>query len=704
VGARAVPAGRQAAGSSAASRDLGSYRGRLAGLVVLAVTAASLAAPPPARAEPLVLVVTTEDDNVDPAGCLPTMPGGSGCSLRGALHALVRPEAGDPAAVVVEVLPGTIALNPLLGPLPLPLGTADLSGTSITIRGVGTSPTEVLAPAEQRLLEAREVGEVVLEHLRLVGGEARTTPDDDGDGGAVLATDVGRLLLERVLASANVADRDGGAVAVRDHSPDGDVTTAVDVIDSTFDDNTAQGSGGAISVRSPGATVSVAISGFAGNRAGLDEVVAGDRWSGGAVYVRGAEAVDLADVTITDSLGAAMGGGLAVVGPLDPDRAPTDVTIAGATFTDNDAAVVSGSGIDGAGGSAIAMVDADADLSGVAATGGQSYYQGAISIEGWASAPEPVGVRLTDTTIADNDGLFDGTGLHLDRADARLAATTIADNRSEQDTGGLRARRSTVRLVDTVVADNDGPWGSGIWVSHGSTLALERSSVLDNTGTTAAVIADASDLDVRRSTIVGNEGGVVGGVWAGGGPGATRGAVTIFASTLVANHGAALEVTPSAEAPAPRIDTSVLAGNLPPVDDPSAGAVDVRCGADLSDARFDVVGSIEPIGSCEDPFPGPESETGTIVGVTDLQVGPRDDTGPTPVLLLDDPRVRDRVTDPDRCGGVDQRGAPVPASVCDAGSVQHSAPRAHRLPHPGRPRRHHRRRTAALRLAGRPRR
>jgi len=296
-----------------------------AGGLGILMALALLAAACPAAGRAAELAVTRTDDPV-PDSCQP-----ADCSLREAVIAA----NGRGGADTIRLVPGSYTLSqprPAAGDFGFaqvgdldvdedlaiegpPLGAASTAGggTRATVDGNG-------AVIGDRVFEVDAGGSLRLRRLRIVGGEAQKTDDDNGDGvpdfargGAVRIEAGGALDLEHDLLAANTAEAFGQGGAIYNAGE-------LRVSDSLFTYNQAvEGFSGAIHT-APGASADLARADFEANVAGFggaigaygittltdSDLIANHAGIGGAIRAGGANSLTtLANVTLAhnDSTG-----------------------------------------------------------------------------------------------------------------------------------------------------------------------------------------------------------------------------------------------------------------------------------------------------------------------------------------------------------------------------------------------------------------
>jgi predicted outer membrane repeat protein len=343
-------------------------------------------------------------------------------------------------------------------------GTWTLDRT-VRIGAVGGSDDTVLDANGQGAVFEVQAGSPVLWGLTFRGGSG---VDVEGDllGGAVYAWDAQGLWIEDCVFRGNTAEY-GAAV----FGPMQGVLTARD---TTFADNTAATSGGAVYA----VAADVEGSTFEGNTA---------RYGGGAFFMGGIVAATGAvfrgnsAVIVNDSGGKGGGAWLDANGTLE-----------GGTFEGNTA--------EAEGGGLYTRKTGDASdgvptVREVTITGNEAESGGGISCEG--------ALALFDATITGNTASQDGGGI-FSTGDLDVSDTLVSDNLAQmgggmllQETagtftgvdvlantggvngGGLYLYYASLDLGDTLISGNEAPFGAGVDL-HGGTVTAAAATVSDN--------------------------------------------------------------------------------------------------------------------------------------------------------------------------------------------------------------------------------
>ncbi|MGF1553375.1 MAG: choice-of-anchor Q domain-containing protein [Paracoccaceae bacterium] len=344
------------------------------------------------------------------------------------------------------------------------------------------------------------VGGVALEGNRIVSNPA--SPDDpnvlvvgaEGVGGATLDLTTAVGIANAARGRQTVTFAEGGIV---DAGAGLTITDAL-TLDGDLDDDGVQdvvlsGDAGAVlAFRDPGGALAVEGVAVTGGTVGLD-------FEGRTLDVRASRFVELdgtglaieaEDFSLADAFVENNGGdGLRVVGGSG--------TIAGGAVRSNDgdgvsleraALTIEGTEI-GRNDTGVAATASDVTLLRV---GVKANRESGLALRDGA-------LTVRDALIADNRAPGDGGGVALDRARASIERTSFEDNAAGVDGGAIFARDSEVTIADSTLAGNEaGGRGGGVSVVNRS----------DD--------ADAAELSVVNTTLVGNAAAVGGAVAAEG--------------------------------------------------------------------------------------------------------------------------------------------------------------------------------------------
>ncbi len=352
----------------------------------------------------------------------------------------------------------------LTGTITLLTGQIDIT-QPLTISGPGASALAVNGNDLSRIFYVPSAGSLAISGLTIEEGLS------NGPNGGAMATNLTDVTLTGTVFRDNrTTDAPGsaagaGAVQVED----GDLAVA----DSSFVDNVAYGSGGALYAAKTGYTTTITNSIFSGNRAERGGVTSE---SGGALYLGGTE-VSISGSTFTNNR-AEEGGALYSYG---------SVSIANSTFTGNTAEADYGGAIHNDGGSVA--------IDGSTITGNQAGTVGGGVFVDQTLDQEPTEVTITNSTISGNQSNVSGGGVHIDqtRSDVLVSNSTISGNQSVNGGGISFATDTTqdpqLRVQNSTIAGNTATAaGGGIYVpgmdndanGSGDRATISSSIIADN--------------------------------------------------------------------------------------------------------------------------------------------------------------------------------------------------------------------------------
>ncbi len=274
----------------------------------------------------------------------------------------------------------------------------------------------------------------------------------------------------------------GGALRFNKHESAG--IFDVRISDSTFINNEASRSGGAISSRHIG-TLTIANSSFSGNTSHF----------GGAIISGDADLVIEAGTTITDNSADNHGGGVYV----RSDGEATAVTLMNATLQGNDA----GPGGFGGGlafhgtqsGDTLDILDSLIDHN-VADAGG-----GGVKVSGIGLT-----AHIVRTSISNNEANGDGAnggGLLVEGASVTMTASTLGFNDARADGAGIQVE-GTVTLINSTVASNTAVGtGGGLFIAAGHMVALYSSTIALNEATDGGGVFVENGAVTLDNTLIG---------------------------------------------------------------------------------------------------------------------------------------------------------------------------------------------------------
>ena len=367
---------------------------------------------------------------------------------------------------------------------------ADASGKSLRI--VGEDGAIITSATGQTALWASG-GSLDLDGLRFEGTGRALSMDSgtlslnqvviDGgrsDWGAQINVISSTLNIVDSQFLSGVASIDGGSIAAS--------ASVLDIQGSLFDENTADGHGGAIVVYS-GSTLTLADTEFVVNEAagnggaiylnGASADLGNASFSGNAIYDGYGGAVFLTESTVTGD-GVQFTGNEATYGYGGALYGETNVsvTLQACTFSDNKAYRNGGQ---------IGMYYAYGPLSltGCTVTGGNSAqgHGGGIFAYVW------VEVSLIDTVVSGNTARYHGGGLYqYYYGGTTIQGSEISGNKSKDYSGGGAYlyyiwSGYTVSVQDSVIANNKATLeGGGLWLRYADKLDLNGVDLIDNGG------------------------------------------------------------------------------------------------------------------------------------------------------------------------------------------------------------------------------
>jgi hypothetical protein len=351
---------------------------------------------------------------------------GAGSLRQAILDANASPEADS--IPFAQGLSGTLTLA---GPLP---AVTD----SVAIAGPGSGQVAIDADGTGRVLAIALSGveDVRLSGLTLTGGSAA-----DG-AGLDIEADNGRVVVEGVAITGNVATNSGGGLHVDAEAPVGRVT----VRNSRIAANESNGYGGGVVTFGTG-LLRVLDSEIASNDAAID---------GGGLVV-GYSRAEIERTTITGNETGASGGGVSAIG--------SELTVARSTVADNSADLAGGG---------LMTLGADLELSNSTLTGNVANADGSPDTDfgGGLVAYRDFSVEIESATIADNEVLGAGYG---------GGAMFYTDESTEPAT-----------IHNSLIADNAADNGPDIYSDLPAPLGASFSLIGDPTG--ADLVAGGSNI------------------------------------------------------------------------------------------------------------------------------------------------------------------------------------------------------------------
>jgi hypothetical protein len=305
----------------------------------------------------------------------------------------------------------------------------------LTINGNGATITRLSSAPPFRIFLVKEVGDLTLDNVTVVNGNAVSLDPKRGRGGGI--ANLGKLTVQnKSVISHNNADFGGGGICVGDASeaPQPVNNAELTVTDSTISDNSTGLHGGGIA--NGGGQNKITLTGctILGNTGGPGS-------GGGGIASQGT--ATLTDCTVSRN-SASDGGGIISVGTLN---------LNGSRVTGN---------------SATGTVSVPSGFGG-----------GIFNLAGVVTVKKP---DNNDSLIAFNSATNDGGGIvNAPSATASLANTPITRNYTASEGGGI-ANGGTMTLTDSdVTANNAVQLGGGIANKLGTAdITLDHSNVTDN--------------------------------------------------------------------------------------------------------------------------------------------------------------------------------------------------------------------------------
>ncbi|KAA3636401.1 MAG: hypothetical protein DWP92_09590, partial [Armatimonadetes bacterium] len=399
------------------------------------------------------IVVTTTADVVDEAdGVL---------SLREAVSQ-ANSQAGDDVIVLSSGIYALTIVSPPLVNNNNAGGDLDHldAGTTLTIRGAGSSSTSIVAVAGDRVMDIHSGSSLVLEDLTVTGGSET--------GGAGIQVRGGSVTTDRVVISGNDASDNGGGIYL--DSPGGFTGT-----DTVFLGNTATNSGGGLYIEDGSVTAtdvsftnnSATVDAGAGIRAsGGPFSFTGGTWSGntaqrigGVARLVGAPTVTITDVVSTNNAATTEDGGV-----LSTDGG--SVTVSGSSFSDNTAKR------DG----------------------------GAIYVNG--------GSLSIDSSTFDGNEATDSSGGAIwlnDGTTLTVATSTFSNNSAGGSGGAIRQLGDTASINSSLFDGNTATsFGGALSTATDASVTVTNSTLVFNTAGTSGGAMKSGAVELIFSTVTSN--------------------------------------------------------------------------------------------------------------------------------------------------------------------------------------------------------
>ena len=248
----------------------------------------------------------------------------------------------------------------------------------------------------------------------------------------------------------NGGEASGGAVYVRNSA------ATVNITNSRFEDNFAEGYGGAVYIDSA-SSATITSSVFVDNEAGE---------SGGALLIEEDIAATVTSSTFKSNSTGDDGGGGAIymVG-----GASATSTVTGSTFTSNSS---------GAGGGAIFVWD-DTTIT-ITNSKFKSNSSGGAGGAVWGN--KALTATVTGSLFESNSSSIDSGAIRVDADDNwTISGTAFYANKAGRPAyvGGAMNVQGTATLSNVTIAGNEAPWGPGIWF-EGASLTLNHVTLARN--------------------------------------------------------------------------------------------------------------------------------------------------------------------------------------------------------------------------------
>ncbi len=434
-------------------------------------------------------------------------------------------------------------------------GDLDLDGASVTLNGRGVN---IDANFLDRAFDVRD-SFLELSNVVLVNGDtdSNTGPDefDEGDGGAIRARGFSGIWVHDSKIRNSSSAGNGGAISIgspdlaapEDDNPTGLACGGIqhlDISNSLLEDNTANGSGGAIDVVDANAVIS--NSQINDNEAGgdggamrtsdgcvsmFDMQMDRNTASGSGGAVSSMSDLYMTNVEARNNVSSSHGGAISHAGPTEGSR---DFEMRQSHLVDNLA-------FGGGGGLALWRANG-AEITGSEFTQNQAFGEGG-------------GLRITftddysvhDSLFANNMAVGPGGGAHAYESTGIFTQPSFQNNSTELYGGGFEATAGSVTMSFATFTGNTSDGGAAdlgggaICVWSGGTMTMHDSVVQDNHamntgGSGGGFMIDGSTLIVSETLISGNTA-----VRAGGGVELLNGSYASFDGVELHNNDAGAE-------------------------------------------------------------------------------------------------------------------------------------------------------------------
>ena len=334
--------------------------------------------------------------------------------------------------------------------------------------------------------------------------------------GAIGMQDGVKAVINNTVFDSNYAAASGGALYV--FGDDSQAGSDVDIIGSTFKNNTTDAYGGAIALNKEGSTADIESTSFNENIADIN---------GGAISVNANNTLNVTDSIFNKNNAAQSGGAITTAGT---------TTITGSTFEGNTSDVVFATAADGGG--AIYATGGTLNIS-----GDTTFTSNKTNAAGGAINVAAGSATIRDTKFENNESALGGAiNAYNDTVvniyNSEFINNTSTDNSTGGDDGGAIYNLGTM-LVDGSTfegngADDSDTNSSGGAIENGAhgTLTVNNSTFTGNTAYQAgAVMTNGGETDITGSTFTGNSAVAAGGAIST----ISGGTATVTGSTFTGN-------------------------------------------------------------------------------------------------------------------------------------------------------------------------
>ena len=397
-------------------------------------------------AVPALALLTTSTADAATITVANTNDSGAG-SLRAALAAA---SAGD--TIDLTGLAGTINLNNLL-PISSNVTIIGPGAPDLTLTSYGSAIFEFGGANGLTTISGLTLTEATHSAISCVG---HTGAD---------------LKLQNVVITGNSADRGGGVLS--------SYCGSLEIVDSTFTENTALYNGGG-GVYFKG-TESVTITGSTFDSNGADAYYSSPPYAiGGGAYIRTSASISITDSSFTNNTAYYLGAGAVI--------RSDDVFITRSTFSANS--------LDTYGGRGAGAYINGSNSTGTAIISQSTFENNSGYIGGGITARNLNTVTISATTISGNETIYKGAALYMNNEHNEVYNTTIADNTVGANGGGAVYVTGDLTMKFVTVNGNTTETGVAGLYFHSGTDVIDSSIIVGN-GTTAAAA-----MKTYRSTVM----------------------------------------------------------------------------------------------------------------------------------------------------------------------------------------------------------